>query len=393
MPQDFTPKFFFLSYRNETTGLYGKGYNDAYLVLFLAIMLTMLRAVAIDYIFTPYARRAGISPLKAQVRFAEQAWQFFCYSMSWSLGMYLMYNSPYWMNTDSLWTGWPHRELKGLFKWYYLTQIAFYIQQNFVLNIEARRKDYHQMFTHHIITSCLLSASYAHYFTRIGNAVLCLMDIGDIILPLAKMLKYLGYQMLCDVMFAIFIITWFIARHVLYVKLVLSTMFDSRKLIGSTCFFVADDMTGSNIAKHPNLNTTHLRAEDEQCYTEVMQYSFVSLLWMIECLAIAWFYMIVNVAVKVICGGEADDSRSDDEDEEEEDEIQRIQDLDEKRNVQLRTKDYKPINEKRNANKGNPNSSRRKRDYHEHNTGIKSKDARGSKHKINDITNTNITDY
>src|ERR1700743_1521191 len=77
-----------------------------------------------------------------------------------NLVQYLMYNSPYWMDLAQMWVDWPVRELGGTFKWYYLVQYAFWLQQIFVLNIEERRKDYHQMFAHHIVTCMLIFASY-----------------------------------------------------------------------------------------------------------------------------------------------------------------------------------------------------------------------------------------
>lgn len=68
-------------------------------------------------------------------------------------------------------------------KWYYLVQLAFWLQQILVVNVEEKRKDYAQMFTHHIITSALVIFSYAYYQTKVGNTILCLMDIVDILLP------------------------------------------------------------------------------------------------------------------------------------------------------------------------------------------------------------------
>ncbi len=93
-----------------------------------------------------------------------------------------MYNSEYWFNLRHLWTHWPTRELGGLFKWYYLVQFAFWLQQMIVVNIEERRKDYAQMFTHHIITSALIFTSYGYHQYKIGNMILCLMDPVDILL-------------------------------------------------------------------------------------------------------------------------------------------------------------------------------------------------------------------
>src|SRR2546430_9829584 len=96
-----------------------------------------------------------------------------------------MYRSKYWLNLRELWTDFPERQTDGLFKWYYLVQYAFWIQQILVVNIEERRKDYHQMFTHHIITCALMFGSYGYHLTRVGNAFLCVMDVVDLLLPVS----------------------------------------------------------------------------------------------------------------------------------------------------------------------------------------------------------------
>ena len=54
-----------------------------------------------------------------------------------------------------------------------------------MLNLEAKRKDYAQMFTHHIITTALMSLSYVLNWTRIGTLILCNLDFADILLPVS----------------------------------------------------------------------------------------------------------------------------------------------------------------------------------------------------------------
>jgi len=75
-------------------------------------------------------------------------------------------------------------------KWYYLVQTAFWLQQLFVVNIEERRKDHWQMFTHHVFTSALLFSSYGFYQTKGGNVILCIMDVVDILLPVSPIHLY-----------------------------------------------------------------------------------------------------------------------------------------------------------------------------------------------------------
>lgn len=99
-----------------------------------------------------------------------------------------MYNHEHWMNLREMWTGWPNRELSGNMKWYYLIQFAFWVQQILVVNIEERRNDHWQMFTHHIITCVLMFTSYGYHQTKVGNTILCLMDSVDVILAVSRAL-------------------------------------------------------------------------------------------------------------------------------------------------------------------------------------------------------------
>lgn len=98
-----------------------------------------------------------------------------------------MYHSEFWFNLQGMWTGWPYREIDGLWKWYYLVQWASYLQQNLVVNIEEKRKDYAQMFVHHVFTCALIYLSYGYYHMRVGTVILCIMDVIDIILPVSSL--------------------------------------------------------------------------------------------------------------------------------------------------------------------------------------------------------------
>lgn len=98
---------------------------------------------------------------------------------------YIMYNSPYWFNTAQFWIDYPHILLKRKTKYYYLMQMSFWFQQLYVIHVEKRRKDHYAMVSHHIITITLLVSSYFTNFTRIGNAVLCSMDLADVLLSVS----------------------------------------------------------------------------------------------------------------------------------------------------------------------------------------------------------------
>lgn len=96
-----------------------------------------------------------------------------------------MSETPYFFKVTAVWENYPTRAMTGLFKWYYLAQFSFWLQQIVVVHIEERRKDHWQMFAHHIITCVLMLFSYGYYQTKVGITILCLMDIVDVVFPVS----------------------------------------------------------------------------------------------------------------------------------------------------------------------------------------------------------------
>lgn len=79
--------------------------------------------------------------------------------------------------------------MSGSLKWYYLVQLSFWLQQLLAINLEKPRKDYRQMLTHHMITCSLMYVTYAYHWTKIGNVILCIMDVVDFLLPVSRMVR------------------------------------------------------------------------------------------------------------------------------------------------------------------------------------------------------------
>lgn len=151
-----------------------------------------------------------------------------------------------------------------------------------------------QMFAHHVITVSLLYLSYTYNFTRVGNVILILMDVCDINLSIAKMLKYFHRDVACDVAFVSFMLMWILTRHVLYMRVLLSAIYDV-----------------------PNIIEFAWKPEEEHFLTKHVQRGFVALLAALQVLLVIWFFMIIKVLIAVVSGKNAEDSRSDDEDDEE----------------------------------------------------------------------------
>ncbi|KAK7403380.1 Sphingosine N-acyltransferase lag1 [Neonectria punicea] len=315
-----TIKFFTLSYRNPDSGKYGNGSDDVYPIVCLIVLFTGLRAAVMEYLLVPFAKMWGVRKIKDLTRFSEQSWLMCYYAVSWTMGMYIYYTSPYWLNNKELWTNWPDRELNRLDKFYILAQWAFWLQQIIVINIEERRKDHTQMLAHHFVTCGLIYACYAYHQTRVGNLILVLMDFVDIVLPLAKCLKYMGFKLLCDAMFGVFLVSWVFTRHIVYCIVCWSIYADIPGIIGETCFRgPADDLQGPlpipegyRYMLEPFWNPQGL-----VCFGRTVTWSFLAPLLLLQGMNMVWFAMIVRVALKVIRREGAEDNRSDDEGEKE----------------------------------------------------------------------------
>ncbi len=119
------------------------------------------------------------------------------------------------------------------------------------------------MLTHHFLTVALISSCYSYHHTRVGNLILILMDVVDPIFSvsldpapgdspypcinhadttrqLAKCLRYARLMTLCDIVFGFFMLSWAIARHVIYVMVCWSIYNDTPDILTTGCF------TGTN---------------------------------------------------------------------------------------------------------------------------------------------------
>ncbi|KIV91354.1 hypothetical protein PV10_05900 [Exophiala mesophila] len=316
-----TQKFFRISYYNPATGTFALGWDDVFFIFYWLVVFTGLRCSVMDYILTPLASTLGLKKRKPKVRFSEQAWILIYYSMSWATGIYVMYNSNYWLDLRALWKDWPSREMDGLAKWYYLVQFGFWLQQIVVVNIEERRKDHWQMFTHHIITCCLIFTSYGYHQYRVGTLFICLMDTVDILLPLAKILKYLKYETACDIAFGAFILIWFLTRHVIFMAVLYSIYHHIPQEIQYGCYRGSVE-TLQGPFPIPN-DWSHLIQPFRDpvglvCWNNNIKWAFLGGLGGLQCVLLGWFYMVIRVAYKVVTGQGAEDSRSDDEGDDEE---------------------------------------------------------------------------
>ncbi|ODQ49773.1 longevity assurance proteins LAG1/LAC1 [Saitoella complicata NRRL Y-17804] len=280
--------------------LYGKGLYDIAFCVFYTIVFSFAREFVMQVLLKPLARRWGIKEGKKMSRFLEQAYTFCYFSISGTFGLIVMSRTDMWFfNTPAFWQAYPHRALPLDFKFYYLLQASYWLQQALVLllQLEAPRKDFKELVLHHIITLLLIGLSYRFHFTATGVAVFITMDVSDVFLALSKCLNYLDHP-LGTPCFGFFILVWFYCRHYLSAQILISCL-----------------TTYNNPPYTPFPEPIDWLNQQYKCW--IAKPITVGLLGALLGVNIFWSWLILRIAGRFVWKGEAKDERSDDEEEEE----------------------------------------------------------------------------
>jgi len=125
------------------------------------------------------------------------------------------------------------------------------------------------MLIHHVVTCSLIAASFHLGVFRIGAVLLFLHDINDVFLEAGKMFNYANSN-LATVAFGLLLVSWISNRLVLFFKKVLY---------------------GSYVYSFPIF-----AASNQEHHHSIL----VGLLVVIQCLNIFWFYLMVQLAYRVV---------------------------------------------------------------------------------------------
>lgn len=133
----------------------------------------------------------------------------------------------------------------------------------------------------------------------------------------------MNFRMACDIAFGVFLVVWFIARQVLYLLVCYSVYAHIPLEITYGCYWGSASNLQGPISPPDLFNHLFQPFMDPEgliCWDNKIKWAFLSVLIALQVILLIWFGMILRVAYKVLRGGEAEDSRSDDELEEGNDE-------------------------------------------------------------------------
>jgi len=253
---------------------------DLHFILALSLLLTVLRYVmqykivqlltnaALAYKFVPDSSK--------RVKLSESLWKSIYYATTciWVLGSFTSTSSYNLWNLRLTWFE-CEKPIPLSVKYYYLTQLAFYLHSIFAhLTIEVRRRDFFQMLVHHLVTVFLICISYGMGYVRPGIVVLFLHDINDVFLESGKILVYSNrFQHITRLLFFGLIACWAITRLILFPATVLYSL-----------FFDTYEIYGEEII-------------NKWFY---MFWTFNVSLWIIAALDTFWFFLMIRMLFRVL---------------------------------------------------------------------------------------------
>lgn len=213
-------------------------------------------------------RRAQDKP-STLVKFCENTWRCLYYTYSFIFGLIVLWDKPWFWNIKNCWYGYPHQSIESDIWWYYMISMSFYWSLTGTQFFDVKRKDFWQMFIHHMVTLLLMALSWVCNLHRVGSLVLVVHDCADIFLEAAKLTKYANFQKACDCIFAVFTVVWIVTRLGFYPRIIYSSSIEAPSILP---MFPA-------------------------------YYIFNGLLILLLLLHIVWTYMIMKIAIESIKKG------------------------------------------------------------------------------------------
>jgi len=165
--------------------------------------------------------------------------------------------------------------------WYYVVSLGYHLNRALGQFHNPSRKDFLALLIHHWTTLGLMLCSWMGGKTRSGCIILAIHESSDIFLESAKICGYCSLYWLADFFFILFFLSWVVLRLYSFCYRLLFTIYHC----GYKHFWMGD---------HPL----------------IYPYVCVSMLYVLECLHIYWFRLIMKIVINKIVGKRIADIRS-----------------------------------------------------------------------------------
>ena len=145
-------------------------------------------------------------------KFCESAWRALYYSTLYAYAWVVLWDKKWFWSIRACWFDFPFHSITNDIWWYYMIELSYFWSLIISQFVDVKRKDFKEMFLHHISTVLLISISWTTNFFRIGTLVMWVHDQADVFMDTAKMFKYLGKDFTADLLFYTFACIFVITR-------------------------------------------------------------------------------------------------------------------------------------------------------------------------------------
>jgi len=201
---------------------------------FVTGFFLLLRQPLRTHVFRPIGRFIGVKQKEVIIKKYEyQVWLFTYYTSTFFVGMNIISKELFWGSPIfkeprlHMWIDYPHCDHSALLGYYYLVQLGFYVEELCVLFYETRRSDFLQYVFHHAVTIVMIVGSYITCFNRVGVVIFVIHDFSDILLCFCKVCHYSNHQTTKTFFFALFALSFFITRLVVFPMIIYSIIFET----------------------------------------------------------------------------------------------------------------------------------------------------------------------
>jgi hypothetical protein len=246
--------------------------------LVLAVASTVIYCLA-RYMAEPLLRGLGYklgTPDEVNNRkFCEQSIKFSHHLIVTVYGLWYMTQQPWFSDLYMCWNGYPDQQpVEAEFKLYYLIQIGFHSMSLVYHFFEERRVDYYPMLAHHVATVILVFNSYYFNWTRVGALIFLAHDFSDVFGCGLKLSVYLDRKGLKEGLFVVMMCVWAYTRMFIF----------PFRLITTAAY-------------------GHWEQVPEHHQGGFIHNVIVMCLCLLACLHYYWFYLFMQIAVKIVTKG------------------------------------------------------------------------------------------
>jgi len=202
--------------------LYQTGLKDVPAIFFYLLISIVMHQIIQEYILDKFNRKLHLSKVK-YVKFNEsgQLIAFFLISLVWAGD--IIYKEHLW-NPRNLWEGYPHVNMSFMLKFFFITQIAYWVHVFPELYFQRiKREDQGPKIRYAVLHLLFVVSAYIFSFNRITVCILALQYFSEAVFHASRIVTYAEKLKLAKYFYVLLDFVFFLTR-VAIVGLIVNTL-------------------------------------------------------------------------------------------------------------------------------------------------------------------------